>query len=82
MQWQGKWTEVEDTRIPPGQSLEFAPRFASGSKAHVTVTFAPDDYYEQFYMRLLASKPNEQLEQARKRAHDSRFVVYDAVVTP
>src|SRR5262249_41245880 len=57
----GSWTQIEDTRIPPGDTLELASAWAGGrvaeaAFARVTVEVHPDDYYEGFYRRHLAEQ--------------------------
>jgi mono/diheme cytochrome c family protein len=76
------WLEHEDTRIPPGETLVFAPRFTeAGERARVTVTFAPDDYYAGLYRKRLAGKldAGQRLlyEKALRGAESSGFVVWE-----
>jgi mono/diheme cytochrome c family protein len=83
------WIEHEDTRIPPGQTLTFAPIFAGKSAAQarhvrVSVRFAPDDYYEGFYRRFLSRplRPDVRalFERALELASSSGFVVFQRVL--
>lgn len=79
----GKWTEIEDTRIPPGQSIHLIRRWKSDSVedtsyAKIQIRVAPDDYYEYFYMsRLrqqnLSDDTREQYEQALQNAQQSHY---------
>ncbi len=85
MRYQKGWKQIEDTRIPPGEALEFAPRWdAAGARGaarvRVTLRMHPDDYYQGFYERLLAGKqllPEARvlIEQALVQTLRSRFVV-------
>ena len=83
--YRGEWIEEEDTRIPPGESVTFAPHFSSSAKeVHVTVTMVPDDYYEGFYRSLLATEQRKEartlLEAALKQASASKYVVWEKTV--
>lgn len=84
VEYRGAWKEVEDTRIPPGGALEFAPTFAAAAargavRVRVTLRMHPDDYYQGFYQGLLAGKlaPEARplIEAALARTQKSRFVV-------
>lgn len=79
----GGWRELEDTRIPPGDSREVAGAWTDGRvalavAARVTVEVHPDDYYEGLYQRALAgtlAPANRALyEAALKRAQGSYYV--------
>jgi hypothetical protein len=55
------WIEHEDTRIPPGESLELAGawrdgRVARATGARVVLRVEPDEFYERFYRSALAGK--------------------------
>jgi mono/diheme cytochrome c family protein len=56
----GDFVEDEDTRVPPGGSIEVAGAWKSGrvaeaTHARITVRVHPDDYYEALYRRRLAA---------------------------
>jgi len=74
----GRFHELADSRIPPGETVRFA---VDAARARVRVTVAPDEYYERFYAQLLAKpqpeKEKRELEAALRRARSSRFVLYD-----
>jgi len=79
----GGWHQLEDTRIPPGESLELAAAWAGGrtadaTLARVTVEVHPDDFYEGFYRAKLAAHPppaeKAQYEAALARATASHYV--------
>jgi hypothetical protein len=81
----GAWRQREDTRIPPGESLELAAAWTDGrvpaaTRARVTLEVHPDDYYEGFYRTKLAGTvtPVERAlyEAALARATASRYVAY------
>jgi mono/diheme cytochrome c family protein len=58
--WDGAhWHELEDTRIPPGETLHVARQWRGGhaTAARVTIEVHPDDYYEAFYAERLAAHP-------------------------
>lgn len=82
----GKFEEVEDTRIPPGASVELAQGWRGGEvaraeRARVRVRVRPDDYYEGLYRRRLAGRllPGVRtlFEAALARAEASPYVAYD-----
>lgn len=86
----GVWKEIEDTRIPPGESLVFAPRFtgeaaARARSARVTVEMHPDDFYEGFYRRLLARRlpatARAMIETALRRAEQSKYIIWKRELT-
>ena len=79
----GAWKQLEDTRVPPGESIALDVawrdgRVASAASAIVTVEVHPDDYYEGFYRSALASSltapQRARFEQALKRAQASYYV--------
>jgi hypothetical protein len=81
MRFDKGWKQIEDTRIPPGESLTFAPVFKNLSTAaavQVDLRVHPDDYYEGFYRRLLkrklAPEARVAIEEALQRTLKSRFV--------
>jgi len=88
IEYRDGWRELEDTRIPPGESLEVAGawrrgRVADATGVRVTVTVHPDDYYEGLYKSRLA-KPlapsvRAQFEAALQRASGSYYVAYERV---
>ncbi|HUH05323.1 MAG TPA: c-type cytochrome [Kofleriaceae bacterium] len=83
----GGWKELEDTRIPPGESLELAGawkdgRVANATHARVVVRVHPDDYYEGLYesrlrQKKLAAEVRAMFETALKKARASHYVAYD-----
>jgi len=77
------WVELEDTRVPPGESIELAKAWKRGrvdeaTHAKVVVRVAPDEYYERLYAsRLdqdLTAEVRTQFEAALKRAKGNRYV--------
>ena len=89
IQYDKGWKELEDTRIPPGETLTFFPPKSTKNngarRVRVTLTMAPDDYYEGFYRRLLENKklPADRralLEEALARAQKSKFRFYEKTV--
>lgn len=81
---EGGWKELEDTRLPPGEPVTFPFAWrgdpaARAKRARISVTFAPDEYYERFYRRQLGRKlpePSRRLyEEALARAVKARFLV-------
>ncbi|HTJ40478.1 MAG TPA: c-type cytochrome [Kofleriaceae bacterium] len=78
---QGAWHQLEDTRIPPGESLELAGawidgRVAEATTARVTIDVHPDDYYEGFYREKLAAHADPQYQAALDRALASHYEAY------
>lgn len=81
------WIEHEDTRIPPGESLELAAAWKDGAvdratHARITVRVSPDDYYERLYRgRLRHAKLTPELralyQQALDRAQAAHYVALD-----
>lgn len=83
------WHEIEDTRIPPGQSTELAAawkdgRVAQATRAHVVIRVHPDDYYEGFYEARLRGKHSAVVramyQAALKRARGNRYVALDEMI--
>ena len=78
----GKWKEIEDTRIPPGESLLFTPFFRSKRATHVRVSIfvSPDDFYEGFYLQTLknkhAARERTMFEIALARTRDAKYTAY------
>ena len=71
--------EIADTRIPPGEHATLARAWRlSATTARVTVEVHPDDYYEGFYVKLLAGKLDPQqrglFHQALARAQRSHYI--------
>jgi hypothetical protein len=82
----GRWRELEDSRIPPGEHLVLRGAWQRGRVAdargvRVTVRVHPDDYYERFYQAKLRKKQDPEArrlyQQALARAIDARYVAYD-----
>lgn len=80
------WVEREDTRIPPGDSLELAAAWKNGAvdravAVKLVVRVAPDDYYEGLYRRRLRQKltptARAMLEEALRRAEASHYVAVE-----
>ncbi|ACY18863.1 c-type cytochrome [Haliangium ochraceum] len=90
LEFKGGWIEREDTRIPPGQSLELAAAWKAGKVAQATsvrvrVRVVPDDYYERLYRRVLGSRKlapdlRALYQQALDRAEAAHYVAVDRVV--
>jgi mono/diheme cytochrome c family protein len=86
----GRWKEVEDTRIRPGESVRLTEVFSRGDAedargVRVRVRVAPDDFYQGFYERRLRQKSltksiREQFEQALERTRRSKYIAYDRVI--
>jgi len=86
----GQFEEVEDTRIPPGASLELAQGWRDGAvaratRARVRVRVRPDDYYEGLYRARLAGTlaPGVRtlFAAALARAEATPYVAYQAEVS-
>lgn len=84
-----KFIELEDTRIPPGESIELAAawkqgRVAEATHARIVVRVAPDDYYEGLYRNRLEDKLDADIramfEDALRRAENSHYVAVDRLV--
>ena len=82
----GKFEQVEDTRIPPGESLALGriwrgAAIAAAAAVRVRVRVRPDDYYEGLYQqRLQGTLPalqRRQYEAALARARAAAYVAYD-----
>ncbi len=78
------WQEIEDTRIKPGESAQLIAAWKQGNirlakKARVTITVAPDDYYEGLYRSRLKLPLDPDIrtmfEAALKAAENSHFTV-------
>lgn len=78
----GKFHEIEDTRIPPGQFIELAAGWRAGTVAtarfvRIAVEVIPDDYYEGLYRdRLAGALPalaRDLFERALERASKSKY---------
>jgi hypothetical protein len=85
----GRFEEVEDTRIPPGQSLELTRAWRGGrigdaTHLRVRVRVKPDDYYEGLYRRRLRARLDGEVrsrfDEALARAVGSEYVAYDETV--
>ncbi len=84
------WKEIEDTRIPPGESLELARAWKEGrvdkaAWARIRVRVEPDEYYERFYVRRLRNKKlpaaeRAMFEEALRGTRDSHYVAIDRLV--
>jgi mono/diheme cytochrome c family protein len=84
-----QFIELEDTRIPPGESLELSAawkkgRVAEASHARLTVRVAPDDYYEGLYRSRLKQKLDSDIralfQDALRRAERSHYVAVKQLV--
>jgi mono/diheme cytochrome c family protein len=84
--YQNGWKQVEDSRIPPGGSLAFAPVFDGDAarrarRVRVRLRWKPDDYYEGFFTALLRAKLSAEsralIEAALERTKKSEFVVWE-----
>ena len=83
------WQEIEDTRIPPGESLELAAawkagRVAKATHAQIIIRVAPDDYYESLYEGRLERKlgPEERrlFTEALRNARESHYQAVERLV--
>jgi hypothetical protein len=85
------WVELEDTRIPPGESTELARAWRAGRvsearSARITVRVEPDEYYERLFERRLRSskgrpaRERELLRQALERTRESDYTAYERLV--
>ena len=70
--------ELNDTRIPPGDTRAVARAWRTdrATTARVTVEVEPDEYYERFYESKLRGKPVARglYEQALARARSSHYI--------
>ena len=82
----GKFIDIEDTRIPPGESVELAAAWRKGRvddavAVKVTVRVEPDNYYEGLYRqrlrRKLAPKVRALFQEALRNAQKSGYVAYE-----
>jgi len=82
----GRFAEIEDTRIPPGEFLELGAGWRGGNVARasavrVKVRVAPDDYYEGMYRRRLKGKLGKReralFKDALKRGEASHYTAYE-----
>lgn len=82
----GRFEEIEDTRIPPGGTIELARGWRHGKVADAThvqvrVRVKPDDYYEGLYRARLRSRLDAEVrahfEKALARAVASAYIAYD-----
>jgi mono/diheme cytochrome c family protein len=90
LEFTGKgWKEIEDTRIPPGESLELARAWKQGgvsgaTHARITVRVHPDDFYEGLYAGRLARKPTGEVKRlfqiALERATGSHYIAVERLV--
>ncbi len=83
------WHEIEDTRIPPGESIELAAawkngRVAQATHARIVVRVHPDDYYEGFYEARLRGKHAPAIralyQAALDRARGDRYVAVERLI--
>lgn len=86
LEFRSGFVELEDTRIPPGESLELAAAWKDGDTARavaarVVVRVEPDEYYERLYRGQLArAQPADEramYEAALRRAEAAHYVAYD-----
>ncbi len=83
------WKQPEDTRIPPGESLELASawkqgRVAQAKKVRIQVRVEPDEYYERLYLSRLKNKKLPSVErklllEALQRTRDSHYTAVDRI---
>jgi mono/diheme cytochrome c family protein len=90
IEYKGGWRQLEDTRIPPGETLAWSAAFPAdaakrATRVRVALRWRPDDYYEGFYRSLLAGKRSDAsrklLEEALARAQKSEFVVVERFIS-
>jgi mono/diheme cytochrome c family protein len=79
----GAWKEVEDTRVPPGASIDLDTSWdvrAGAASIDVTVIVHPDDYYEGLFAQRLRAKLTSEVrtlfEVARARATASHYEAF------
>jgi mono/diheme cytochrome c family protein len=80
------WKQPEDTRIPPGESLELkgawkAGRVSEATHARIKVRVEPDEYYERFYEKKLKNKklPKRERDLYREALTKTRRSHYTAL---
>lgn len=86
----GKFVELEDTRIPPGDSIELARAWKHGRVpdarwARIVVRVEPDNYYEYLFgLRLRSQKLSATVralfEEGLARTRASKFVALERLV--
>lgn len=85
----GGFSDIEDTRIPPGENLELAMAWKDGrvseaTHAKIVVRVEPDNYYVGLYKKRLKMKLDdavrELFEEALDRAEKSDYVAYEKLV--
>jgi len=85
----GKFREVEDTRIPPGEAAELARawrggRVAEARFARIRVRVHPDEHYEHLFAKRLSRKLPAQsrvlFEEAHARTQRSKYVAIERFV--
>ena len=89
LEFNGKFIEHEDTRIPPGESVELARAWKRGrvpaaTHARITLRVWPDDYYERLYRYRLKADLDDDIramfEEALAWAEGNRYVAIDRLV--
>lgn len=85
----GKFAELEDTRIPPGESIELARgwkggRVADARYARIRVRVHPDEHYEHLFTarlrRKLAPDVRAYFEQALGITRDSKYLALERLI--
>ncbi len=66
LEYDGKFVQIEDTRIPPDQSLELARgwkdgRVSEAKWARIRVRVEPDEYYERLFTNRLKGKLTDEV---------------------
>jgi hypothetical protein len=84
--YEGGWKQPEDTRIPPGESLELAGAWKQGrvseaTQVRIQVRVEPDEYYERLYESRLRNKklPADERNLYREALQKTRQSHYTAV---
>ena len=81
IRYDDQWVEVEDTRIPPGETFDLGGSWRGAGDASellVTIRVEPDEYYERFYRDALEGELTERqrtlYRQALARAEGSHYI--------
>jgi mono/diheme cytochrome c family protein len=85
----GGFSDLEDTRIPPGENLELAMawkdgRVSAATHARIIVRVEPDNYYVGLYKKRLKLKLDDDVrdmfEEALDNAEKSDYVAYEKLI--